>query len=88
MRDGFSGLAYTDFPPGTGAESGPIAVSGAHQPRDQAEDESRRTFPDGNSADAGDGEAEVHRGAQMGQEEYLDMSKLEEMDELSKKAEG
>ena len=42
----------------------------AHQPRDQAEDESRRDLPGRQlGPDAGDGEAEVHRGARMGQEE-------------------
>ena len=42
----------------------------AHQPRDQEEDESRRDLP-GRQLDphAGDGEAEVHSGARVGQEE-------------------
>ncbi len=42
----------------------------AHQPRDQEEDEGRRDLPGRQlGPHAGDGEAEVHSGAQMGQEE-------------------
>ena len=42
----------------------------AHQPRDQEENEGRRDFPERQlGPHASDGEAEVHRGARMGQEE-------------------
>ena len=45
----------------------------------------RRQF----GSDVGDGEAEVHSGKhEWGKRRYLDMSKLEEMDELRGKAEG
>lgn len=40
------------------------------------------------SPHAGDVEAEVRSGARVGKRRYLDMSKLEEMDELKEKAEG
>ena len=44
----------------------------AHQPRDQEEDEGRRDFPRRQfGSDVGDGEAEVHSGARVGQEEVL-----------------
>lgn len=61
----------------------------AHQPRDQEEDEGRRDLPGRQlGPHAGDGEAEVHSGHEWGKRRYLDMSMLEEMDEVSKKAEG
>ncbi len=42
----------------------------AHQPRDQEEDEGRRDLPGRQlGPHAGDGEAEVHSGARVGQEE-------------------
>lgn len=42
----------------------------AHQPRDQEEDEGRRDLPGRQlSPHAGDGEAETHSGARVGQEE-------------------
>lgn len=42
----------------------------AHQTRDQEEDEGRRDLPGRQfGPHAGDGEAEVHRGARVGQEE-------------------
>ena len=71
-------LACTDFPPGTGAESGPITVS-----RINREIRRRRVVGPSRTAtrpDAGDG--------RLIAEHEMDMSKLEEMDELSKKAEG
>lgn len=37
---------------------------------------------------AGDGEAGVHSGARVGKRRYLDMSKLEEMDEMRGMTEG
>lgn len=44
----------------------------AHQPRDQEEDEGRRDLPRRQfGSDVGDGEAEVHSGARVGQEEVL-----------------
>ena len=44
----------------------------AHQPRDQEENEGRRDLPGRQlGPHAGDGEAEVHSGARVGQEEVL-----------------
>ena len=90
VRDGFSEtLAYTDFPPEhwrrIRTNNGIERINREIRRRTR----SRRDLPGRQlGPDAGDGEAEVHRGARMGQEEVPDMSKLEEMDELSKKAEG
>lgn len=60
----------------------------AHRPRDQ-EDEADGTYPDGNSAvmlvSARLNYIAKH---EWGKRRYLDMSKLEEMDELKGKAEG
>ena len=70
MRDGFAEtLAYTEFPPDRWSQ---IRTSDGIE---RINREIRRktrvvgTFPDGNSAHAGDGEAEVHSGARAGQEE-------------------
>ncbi len=61
----------------------------AHQPREQKEDEGRRDLPGRQlSPQAGDGKAEVHGVARVGQEEDLDIPKLEKMDELKRKAKG
>lgn len=58
-------------------------------PRDQEEDEAVGTYPDGNSAvmlvSARPNYIAKH---EWGKRRYLDMSKLEEMDELKGKAEG
>lgn len=61
----------------------------AHQPRDQKEDEGRRNLP-GRQLDphAGDGETEVHSEAKSGKRRCLDISKLDEMDELKGEAKG
>lgn len=61
----------------------------AHQPREQEEDEGRRDLPGRQlGPQAGDGKAEVHGVARVGQEEDLDIPKLEKMDELKGKAKG
>ena len=61
----------------------------AHRPRDQEEDEAVGTYPDGNSAvmlvSARLNYIAKH---EWGKRRYLDMSKLEETDELKGKAEG
>ena len=58
----------------------------AHRPRDQEEEEGRRDLPERQlSPHAGDGGAEVH---DWDKRRCLDMSKLEELDELKEKAEG
>lgn len=61
----------------------------AHQPRDQEEDEGRRNLP-GRQLDphAGDDETEVHSEAKCGKRRCLDISKLDEMDELKGEAKG
>ena len=90
VRDGFAEtLAYTEFPPEHWRR---IRTNNGIE---RINREIRRrtrvigTFPDGNSPPhAGDGEAEVHSGSRVEQEKGLDMSKLEEMDELKGKAEG
>lgn len=71
-----------------GAGSGRTTGS-AHQPRDQEEDECRRNLP-GRQLDphAGDGETEVHSEAKCGKRRCLDISKLDEMDELKGEAKG
>lgn len=71
-----------------GAGSGRTTGS-AHQPRDQEEDEGRRNLP-GRQLDphAGDGETEVHSEAKCGKRRCLDISKLDEMDELKGEAKG
>ena len=61
----------------------------AHRPRDQEEDEAVGTYPDGNSAvmlvSARLNYIAKH---EWGKRRYLEMSKLEETDELKGKAEG
>lgn len=60
-----------------------------HRPRDQEEDEGRRNLPGRQlGPHTGDGEAEVHSGARVGQEEVPGHVQLEEMDKLKGKAEG
>ena len=90
VRDGFSEtLAYTDFRRSTGAESGPITVSSASTARSGGGRGVVGTFPDGNSAlMLVTARLKYIVEHEWGKRRYLDMSKLEEMDELSKKAEG
>lgn len=66
VRDGFAEtLAYTEFPPDQDEQR-----DRSHRLRDQEEDEGRRDLPGRQfGPHAGDGEAEVHSGARVGQEE-------------------
>lgn len=90
VRDGFSEtLAYTDFPPEHWRR---IRTNNGIERIDR---EIRRrtrvvgTFPDGNSAlMLVTARLKYIVGREWGKRRYLDMSKLEEMDGLSKKAEG
>lgn len=61
----------------------------AHQPRDKEEDEGRRDLPGRQfGPHAGDGEAEVHSGARVGQEEVPRHVEAAEDGRAEGKAEG
>ena len=59
----------------------------AYQPRDQEEDEGRRDLPRRQLAPHAGGGVKYIVEHEWGKRRYLDMSKLEEMDELKGKAE-
>lgn len=90
VRDGFAeALAYTDFPPERWrrirTNNGIERINREIRRRTRAVG----TFPDGNSAPMPvTARLKYIVEHEWGKSRYLDMSKLEEMDELSKRAEG